>query len=76
MSGRLSRSEPQATLLRAWTATWAINEVPTGYEVIRDGRGVGIGRCDNLEGALEAIRLHPLYDVGDHVVRHRDEQGR
>ena len=60
----------------AWTATWAINEVPGRCEVIRDGRPVGIRSCGGLDEALEKIRRHRLYERGDHIVRRRDGQER
>lgn len=60
----------------AWTATWAINEGSGRCEVIRDGRPVGIGSCDDLDQALEKIRRHRLYETRDHIVRRRDGQER
>jgi hypothetical protein len=60
----------------AWTATWAINEVPGGCEVIRDGRPVGIGSCDDVDDAVDRIRQHRLYEDRDHIVRRRDGQER
>jgi hypothetical protein len=60
----------------AWTATWAINEVPGGCEVIRDGRPVGIGSCDDVDDAVDRIRQHHLYEARDHIVRRRDGQER
>jgi len=60
----------------AWTATWAINEIPGGCEVIRDGRPVGIGGCDALDAAIDRIRQHHLYEAGDRIVRRRDGQER
>jgi hypothetical protein len=60
----------------AWTATWAINEIPGGCEVIRDGRPVGIGSCDDVDEAVDTIRHHHLYEAGDHIIRRRDGQER
>jgi hypothetical protein len=60
----------------AWTATWAINEVPGGCEVIRDGRPVGIGSCNDVDDAVDRIRQHRLYEARDHIVRRRDGQER
>lgn len=53
----------------AWIATWAINEVPGGCEVIRDGRPVGIESCDDVDEAVDRIRRHRLYEARDHIVR-------
>jgi hypothetical protein len=60
----------------AWTATWAINEVPGRWEVIRDGRPVGIASCRDLGEAVNKIRRHRLFEAGDHIVRRRDGQER
>jgi hypothetical protein len=60
----------------AWTATWAINEMPGGCEVIRDGRPVGIGSCDDVDDAVDRIRHHRLYEARDHIVRRRGGQER
>jgi hypothetical protein len=60
----------------AWIATWAINEVPGGCEVIRDGRPVGIGSCDDVDDAVDRIRHHSLYQTGDHIVRRGNGQER
>lgn len=58
----------------AWTATWAINEAPGRCEVIRDGRPVGIERCDGFEQAVDMILHHRLYETRDHIVRRRRGQ--
>ena len=51
------------------TALWMIKDIPNdGFEVIRDGRHVGIRRCDELEDAVEAIVEHDLFQAWDHVV--------
>jgi hypothetical protein len=60
----------------AWTATWAINEIPGGCEVIRDGRPVGIGTCDDMDEALKRIRRHRFYDPRDQVVRRQGGRDR
>jgi hypothetical protein len=60
----------------AWTATWAINEVPGRCEVIRDGRPVGIASCGDLGEAVNKIRRHRLFEAGDHIVRRRDGKER
>jgi hypothetical protein len=60
----------------AWRATWAINEALGRYEVIRDGRPVGIGSCDDVEEAVDRIRHHDLYEPGDRIVQRRDGQER
>jgi hypothetical protein len=64
--------------MQPWTALWVIKDVPNdGYEVIRDGRHVGIGRCGEFEDAVDAIVRHDLYETWDRVVfgwgRHRCE---
>ncbi len=63
-------------MMPTWTATWAINEVPGGCEVIRDGRPVGIGGCRDVDEAVETIRQHDLYEAGDLIVRRRAGQER
>ena len=61
------RMQPMRT--QAWTALWAIKAVPDdGFEVIRDGRYVGIARCEDLEDAGREIVRHPLYRSRDRVV--------
>jgi hypothetical protein len=60
----------------AWTATWAINEVPGRCEVIRDGRPVGIASCGDLREAVNRIRRHRLFEAGDHIVRRSHGQER
>ena len=52
-----------------WIAKWAIKQIPEGRcEVIRDGRHVGIARCDDLEEAIQRILDHRNYQSGDRVV--------
>jgi len=52
-----------------WTARWVIKDIPDdGYEVIRDGRHVGISRCDEFVQAVEAILRHDAYQSWDRVV--------
>lgn len=58
----------------AWNATWAINEGLGRCEVIRDGRPVGIERCDGFEQAVDMILQHHLYATTDHIVRRRRGQ--
>jgi hypothetical protein len=70
--------EKEAMRMRPWTALWAIAVIPQGgYEVIRDGRPVGIARCDDFEQAVGAILRHDLYQSWDRVVcrsgRHQRE---
>jgi hypothetical protein len=60
----------------AWTATWAINEAVGWCEVIRDGRPVGIGSCDDVEDAVDRIRHHRLYEARDRIVRRNTGQER
>jgi hypothetical protein len=60
--------------MRLWTATWQIKGTSKGYQVIRDGRHVGIGHCDDFDQAVEQIRCHRLFNDRDHVVRYRDRQ--
>jgi hypothetical protein len=42
--------------------------------VIRDGRPVGIERCDGFEQAVDMILHHRLYETRDHIVRRRRGQ--
>lgn len=60
----------------AWTATWAINEAVGRCEVIRDGRPVGIGSCDDVNDAVVRICDHHLYEARDRIVRRRGGQER
>lgn len=55
--------------MQPWAALWAINDIPNdGFEVIRDGRPVGIPRCEDFDGAVEEILRHDLYQRWDRVV--------
>lgn len=55
--------------MQPWTALWAIKSIPgDGFEVIRDGRHVGIARCGDFEEAVKEIVEHPLYQDWDRVV--------
>ncbi|HEY1633255.1 MAG TPA: hypothetical protein VGF64_00745 [Acidimicrobiales bacterium] len=60
----------------AWKATWAINEAVGRCEVIRDGRPVGIGSCDDVDDAVDRIRHHQLYEARDRIVRRSGGQER
>lgn len=55
--------------MQPWTALWAIKDIPNGgYEVIRDGRHVGIPRCDDFGEAVDEILRHDLYQCWDRVI--------
>lgn len=61
--------------MREWTALWAIKIIPGGaFEVIRDGRPVGIPRCDDFAETIGTIVHHRLYNDWDRVVC-RDHRG-
>jgi hypothetical protein len=73
---RMQPTRIQPTRIQPWIALWAIKDIPDdGFEVIRDGRPVGIARCDDFEEAVREILRHRLYRGRDQVVRRdRDEE--
>jgi hypothetical protein len=62
-------NESEAMAVQPWMAVWVIKDIPDdGFDVIRDGRPIGIHRCDSLEQAVEEIIVHPIFQDGDRVV--------
>ena len=54
---------------KPWIALWSIKDIPDdGFEVIRDGRHVGLTRCDTFDEAVKQILRHRLYHNRDRIV--------
>lgn len=57
--------------MKPWTALWTIEDIPDGgFDVIRDGRPVGIPRCYDFDQAVEEIVNNALFEDWDRVVCH------
>lgn len=66
---RMQPTRVQPMKVQPWIALWAIKEIPDdGFEVIRDGRPVGIARCDTFDEAVKKILRHRLYRDRDRIV--------